>query len=86
MKDFIQPILDLIKSLIQPQQGTKFLVTVACVGAIYMLVSKSAGLALDTELLKYAVVMLGLMPIAYYVADFLHKNRGQKPPEEGEVK
>ena len=70
MKDFIQPILDLIKTLVQPQQGTKFLITVAGMAAIYFMAS--AGILTDA-----ITITIGCIVVAYYVADIYHK--GKKP-------
>jgi len=72
MKDFIQPILDLIKTLVQPQQGTKFLITVAGMAAIYVLQSKGIGDIATT-------VTIGAIVIAYYVADIYHKPKKVSP-------
>ena len=66
MKDLIQPIVDLIKSLVQPQQGTKFLVTLAGLGSIFLL--RKQGLGDPTT-----IIVIGLMVVSYYVADIFYK-------------
>lgn len=72
MKEFIAPILDLIKTLVQPEKGTKFLLTLAGIGAIYFMHSKAiATLSSD--------VVIGLMVVAYYIADIYHKPKKEKP-------
>jgi len=71
MKDYIQPFLDLIKNLVQPQEGTKFLVTVAGLGTIYLLHAKE----LATNVTD---VVIALMVIGYYVADIFHKVKKQE--------
>lgn len=68
MKDFIQPILDLIKTLVQPSQGTKFLITLAGFGLIYYL--EKSGLGDDAT-----IITVGSMVAVYYVADIFHKTR-----------
>ncbi len=73
MKDFIQPILDLIKSLVQPESGTKFLITIAGLAAIYFLHANE--LATDTT-----DIVIGLMVAVYYVADIFHKVKKQEKP------
>jgi hypothetical protein len=71
MKDFIQPILDLIKSLVQPQQGTKFLVTVAAIGGIVYLAMQGfvAG-----DAVVWAIAAIAIL---YYIADIFHKIKKQ---------
>ena len=66
MKDIVQPLLDTVLRLIQPQQGTKFLVTVAGLGALVFLAMK--GL-LTPELTWAVPIVIGL----YYVSDLLAK-------------
>ena len=68
MKDLIQPILDLVKALVQPQQGTKFLITVAAIGAIVYLHSK--GIATDAS-----DITIATLAAVYYVADIFHKKK-----------
>lgn len=69
--DILKPILDLIKELIQPQQGTKFLLTIAALAAIYFLHEK--GLSTNTT-----DIVIGLMVAVYYVADVFHKVKKQE--------
>ena len=66
MKDFIQPILDTVLKLIQPKQGTKFLVTVAGLGGLIYLAK--LGL-LSTPLVIAIAVIVGL----YYISDLIAK-------------
>lgn len=66
MEKIIQPVLDLIKTLVQPQQGTKFLITVAGMGAIYMM--HKAVIATTTS-----DIVIGVMVAVYYAADIIHK-------------
>ncbi|KKL81518.1 hypothetical protein LCGC14_1993950 [marine sediment metagenome] len=66
MKDFIQPFLDLIKTLVQPQQGTKFLITIGAMAAIYFMHSKGIATTVSD-------VVLAAMVTVYYVADIYHK-------------
>lgn len=68
VKDLIQPILDLVKALVQPQQGTKFLITVAAIGAIVYLHSK--GIATTTS-----DIVLMVIAVIYYLADIFAKTR-----------
>ena len=75
MTEFIKPILDLIKTLVQPSQGTKFLVTISGFGMIYLLASKDIGGS-------YAIPVVGVVIIAYYVADIYHKPRKPALPEK----
>lgn len=74
-KDFIQPLLDFLTTLVQPQQGTKFLVTVLSIGAIVLL---SYWHLATTS----AVVVIGVMPPVYYVADILYKGYLKPKTEE----
>lgn len=71
MKEFIQPILDLIKTLVQPQQGTKFLITIAGMAAIYFLQAKEIGTTATT-------VSIAAIVCAYYIADIFHKIKKQE--------
>ena len=66
MKDFIQPILDFVKDLVQVQHGTKFLVTIAGLGGIIWL--KYSGLADPTTTITIACLI-----VAYYFADIVYK-------------
>ena len=66
MKDLIQPILDLIKALVQPQSGTKFLITIAAMAAIYFMHAKGIATTISD------VVLAGMVAV-YYVADIYHK-------------
>ena len=68
MKDFIQPILDLIKTLVQPEKGTKFLITLAVVGGVVYL--HKAGIATTSS-----DIGLVALAIAYYGFDTFHKLR-----------
>lgn len=68
MKDFIQPFLDLIKALVQPESGTKFLITLSGMGGIIFLTMK--GFVPGTWV---TTVTLGAMVIMYYIADLYHK-------------
>ena len=72
MKDFIQPILDLVKTLVQPEKGTKFLITLAGLGAIYYM--HSSTIATDASDVVIAIVV-----VAYFVADIFHKLRKETP-------
>ncbi len=72
MKDFIQPILDLIKTLVQPQQGTKFLITIGGLAALFFM--HKYGIATTSS-----DVVIGIMVAAYYVADIFHKGKKEKP-------
>ena len=72
MKDFIQPFLDLIQKLVQPEQGTKFLVSLGAIGSIVFLQYK--GLSDITTTLT-----VGLIAIAYFIVDYLYKlQKGSK--------
>jgi len=71
MKDFVQPILDLIKNLVQPQQGTKFLLSLASLGTIFYM-HKSA-IATPTSDIIIAVLLS-----VYYIADIIAKTRKSK--------
>lgn len=77
MTEFMKPILDLIKTLVQPSQGTKFLVTLAGFGMIYLLASKNIGG-------PYGIPVVGLVVIVYYVADIYHKGKKPATPAEKE--
>jgi hypothetical protein len=67
MKDFVQPVLDLIKTLVQPQQGTKFLITIVGLAALYFM--HKQGVATTSSDIV----------IVYYVADIYHKGNKEKP-------
>lgn len=74
MKDFIQPFTDLIKTLVQPESGTKFLVTISGMGAIVFLTMKGYVEGSDMT-----IIALAAMVISYYVADIIYKrNKGDK--------
>jgi len=78
MTEFLKPILDLIKALVQPSQGTKFLVTIAGFGMIYLLATKDIGGV-------YAIPVVGVIIIAYYAADIYHKPKTPAlPVKEGD--
>lgn len=68
MKEFIQPILDLIKTLVQPSQGTKFLITLAAMAAIYFMHSKAVATTGSD------IAIAGMVAV-YYVADIYHKTK-----------
>ena len=74
MKDFIQPILDLIKTLVQPQQGTKFLITMAGLASMFFM--HKAAIATGTS-----DIVTGLVIVAYYMADIMHKGPKQSKTE-----
>ena len=76
MTEFLKPILDLIKSLVQPSQGTKFLVTMGCFGMIYLLASNDIGG-------PYAIPTVGVITVGYYVADIFHKTKKPVKPVTG---
>lgn len=66
MKDLIQPFLDLIKQLVQPEKGTKFLVAIAAMGALYLTHAKGfATISSDAGFVLLAAI--------YFVADIYHK-------------
>jgi hypothetical protein len=67
MKDSIQMVLDLIKSLVQPEKGTKFLVTLACIGAIYYM--HTSAISNNTS-----DMVIGGVAVAYYIADYARKS------------
>lgn len=71
IKDLIQPILDLIKALVQPAHGSKFLITLAGIGAITYLHSK--GIATDAS-----DVTVAALAAVYYVADIFAKKDVKK--------
>jgi hypothetical protein len=83
MKELLQPIIDLIKALVTPQQGTKFLVTVIGIGAVTWLCYK--GIATLP-----AVIGIVAMAIAYHLSNIYLTNKslngnatngnGAKPP------
>ena len=66
MKEFIQPILDLVTKLVQPSQGTKFLITLAGFAVIFYL--KKAGIGDSVT-----IIVVGSMVIVYYLADLIGK-------------
>ncbi len=68
MRELVQPFLDLVRDLVQPQQGTKFLVTLASVGSIVFLHMR--GFSSTTS-----DAVVGLMAIAYYLADIWYKTK-----------
>ncbi len=68
MKDFIQPFLDLIRTLVQPQQGTKFLITLAGIGGIIFLQMKGIGSG-------PAIITIGVLVASYYIADIFAKGK-----------
>ena len=76
MTEFLKPILDLIKTLVQPSQGTKFLITIGCFGMIYLLASKDIGG-------DYGIPTVGIIAIAYYAADIYHKPKKPVEPVTG---
>ena len=66
MKEFIAPILDLIKSLVQPEHSTKFLVTVAGIGGIvYLHVQGISTTSSD--------IVMAALCAAYFASDLYHK-------------
>lgn len=73
MKDFIQPILDLIKTLVQPEKGTKFLITLAVVGGVVCL--HKEGIATTSSDLG-----LVALAVAYYGFDTFHKLKKKGGP------
>ncbi len=75
MKDFIQPILDLIKTLVQPEKGTKFLITLAVVGGVVYL--HKEGISTTSS-----DIALSALAIAYYLADVFHKLKKTAPEDE----
>ena len=74
MKDLIQPILGLIQKLIQPEQGTCFLLTLANIGAIYQM--HATGVATTASDL-----ILGAILITYYIVD-TYRKRGRREVEK----
>jgi len=69
MKELLQPIIDLIKALVTPQQGTKFLVTVIGIGSVTWLCYK--GLATLP-----AVIGIVLMAVAYHLSNIYLTKKG----------
>lgn len=82
MKELLSPIIDLIKALVTPQQGTKFLVTVIGIGAITYLCYN--GLA-TTEVVIGIVAMVA----AYHISNiwmstkYLNGNNGNGTNNSG---
>jgi hypothetical protein len=68
MKELFQPVLDLIKMLVQPEKGTKFLVTVAGLAAIYFMHVKTIDNSTSD-------IVIGVIVAAYYVADIFYKTK-----------
>jgi len=66
MKDFIQPLKDLVLGILERKRGTKLLATVAALGAIVYL--HTQGVATTTS-----DIVVGAILVAYYVADILAK-------------
>ncbi len=77
MTEFIKPFLELIKALVQPEHGTKFLTTFGGFGLIYLLADK--GLLTDT-----ITITVGCMVIFYYIADIYYK-KIKKQENQNEV-
>ena len=71
MQTWIQPILDLIKDLIQPQNGTKFLITIAGLGLLGYLKHSLISDPVTT-------IVIGLVIIAYYIVDTFSKGKKKK--------
>ena len=62
MKELLSPIIDLIKALVTPSQGTKFLITVVGIGSVAWLCYK--GLA-TWEVVAGIVAMV----VAYHICN-----------------
>lgn len=60
MDGLLEKALDLIKSLVTPEQGSKFLVTVLSIGGIVFLQWKQIGS-------WYAVIGIAAIAVAYFV-------------------
>lgn len=69
MEKFIQPVLDLIEKLVQPEKGTKFLVTIAGIGAIVYLTVQSF---VSGDAIVYSIAAIVIL---YFGADIFHKLR-----------
>ncbi len=68
MKEIIQPFLDLIQKLVQPEQGTKFLVSLAGIGSIFYLQYKQMG---DWQ----TSATIAAVAIAYFIGDIYYKTK-----------
>lgn len=79
MKELIQPFLDLIKNLVQPEKGTKFLVTVAAIGAIFFM-HKYAISTMESD------IVIGGLAAVYYIADIHYKTKLKENNTVPEVK
>lgn len=81
MKELLQPIIDLIKALVTPQQGTKFLITVIGIGTVGWLCYK--GIATWPT-----IIGIVIMVVAYHVSNiwmtskYLNSN-GSEPGKNG---
>jgi len=68
MKEFIQPVIDLVNAILLRKEGTKFLATVAALVAIYMMhANQIATVASD--------IIVGAIVAVYYVADIYYKTQ-----------
>ncbi len=68
MKDLIQPIADFIKTIMQIENGSKFLVTIAGIGGIIWLKYKAIGDPTTT-------ITIACLIVAYYFADIYYKSK-----------
>jgi len=73
MKEFVQPIIELVKTILQREKGTKFLVAIAGIGGLIYL----AKLALATTPLIIGIVAV---VVGYFLIDFFHKKNGGPTP------
>ena len=67
MKEFIQPFLDLIQKLVQPEQGTKFLITLGTEAGLYNLISSGLVPGL------WGAIIMGAIAIGYFFVDYFYK-------------
>lgn len=65
MKFDLQPALDLIKTLVQPSQGTKFLVAILSIYVVYEMAVASLG--------STPMIVVGCVAVAYGTADCIYK-------------
>lgn len=78
MKDFVQPIIDLVKTLLQREKGTKFLALAIGVGTLaWSHQAKFATLSSDIAI----VVLITVYFVADIVAKIYAKPKTEEKPE-----
>ena len=67
----VEMVINLIESLVQPQNGTKFVITAFCMGFIYFMHKQ----AISTDL---SDILLASIVVVYYLVDmYAKRNRDE---------